>query len=372
VFGTVGLGHRGQPSRHHAWPGDIAEVRVNDSSVTYNVAAGGLGFGIQAGRPPKPSPASSTWVVNVGYAAGPLRARSPTRRPAIGAVARLQGCGRLRRSTLGFVTLFYSTARTPARCDDRKGMMSTGRAPRWAPALKRVVRHAEVKRHHDAKRLALGYHYSMSKRTTLYVDFATTTAKPRHNKSGYDVGIKHNVLIEVAARRLAQLSGRPSGGLFHEMRTFVRPLLSTLLALAGCATPPPPSDTAGWQPVALPGKRSTSYDWTTKEGRPALRARADQSASLLRRTLTIDPDALGDVRFSWWVDAPLPGADLAAAGLGDSPARILFAFDGNHSTLSARNRLLFDLAESVGGERPPTMLPSSSGVTPPGVCRRWP
>jgi hypothetical protein len=137
------------------------------------------------------------------------------------------------------------------------------------------------------------------------------------------------------------------------MRTFVRPLLSTLLALAGCATPPPPSDTAGWQPVALPGKRSTSYDWTTKEGRPALRARADQSASLLRRTLTIDPDALGDVRFSWWVDAPLPGADLAAAGLGDSPARILFAFDGNHSTLSARNRLLFDLAESVGGERPP-------------------
>jgi hypothetical protein len=135
------------------------------------------------------------------------------------------------------------------------------------------------------------------------------------------------------------------------MRTFVRPLLSTLLALAGCATPPPPSDTAGWQPVALPGKRSTSYDWTTKEGRPALRARADQSASLLRRTLTIDPDALGDVRFSWWVDAPLPGADLAAAGLGDSPARILFAFDGNHSTLSARNRLLFDLAESVGGER---------------------
>jgi hypothetical protein len=136
------------------------------------------------------------------------------------------------------------------------------------------------------------------------------------------------------------------------MSTLVRPLILFTLALAGCATPRI-QDSSAWHPVSLPGKRSTAYHWTTKEGRPALRAQADQSASLLRRTLTIEPDALGDVRFSWWVDAPLPGADLATAGLGDSPARILFAFDGDHSTLSARNRLLFDLAESVGGERPP-------------------
>lgn len=137
------------------------------------------------------------------------------------------------------------------------------------------------------------------------------------------------------------------------MRTFTRPLLLMLLALAGCAAPRAPQADAGWHPVALPGKKATVYAWTTKEGRPALRAQADQSASLLRRTLTVPPDTLGDVRFSWWVDAPLPGADLAAPGLGDSPARILFAFDGDHTTLSARNRLLFDLAESVGGERPP-------------------
>jgi hypothetical protein len=110
---------------------------------------------------------------------------------------------------------------------------------------------------------------------------------------------------------------------------------------------------AGWHPVALPGKRATAYDWTTKDGRRALRAQADQSASLMRRPLVIMPEALGDVRFSWWVDAPLPGADLSAPGRGDSPARILFAFDGDHATLSPRNRLLFDLAENVGGERPP-------------------
>ena len=37
---------------------------------------------------------------------------------------------------------------------------------------------------------------------------------------------------------------------------------------------------------------------------------------------------LGQVQFSWWVHAPLPGADLAAAGQGDAPARVLFAFAG--------------------------------------------
>ena len=140
---------------------------------------------------------------------------------------------------------------------------------------------------------------------------------------------------------------------FYAMNLSTRLLAMTVLALAGCATPVVPTDSAGWQPVALPGKRATTYDWDAKDGRPALRARANRSASLLRRKLTIEPELLGEVRFSWWVDAPLPGADVAAPGLGDAPARILFAFDGDHSKLSARNRLLFDLAQTISGERPP-------------------
>lgn len=137
------------------------------------------------------------------------------------------------------------------------------------------------------------------------------------------------------------------------MNAFLRPLALCALALAGCATPIPVPDAAGWHPVALPGKAATRYDWVHKDGRPALRARADRSASLWRRTLAIEPEALGKVRFSWWADAPLPGADLAAPGLGDSPARILFAFDGDHAALSPRNRMLFDLAQTMLGERPP-------------------
>ena len=32
---------------------------------------------------------------------------------------------------------------------------------------------------------------------------------------------------------------------------------------------------------------------------------------------------------------------------------MVFALDGDHGKLSARNRMLFDLAQAVGGERPP-------------------
>lgn len=140
------------------------------------------------------------------------------------------------------------------------------------------------------------------------------------------------------------------------------PAAAFALFLGACAMPPSapfhaPSPAvhvlAHWQPVALPGKRTTDYTPTVKAGRPALHARADRSASLMRRAWPLPAERLGEARFSWWVDAPLDGADLEVAGRDDAPARVLFAFDGDHARLSARNRLLFDLAESVGGERPP-------------------
>jgi hypothetical protein len=128
-----------------------------------------------------------------------------------------------------------------------------------------------------------------------------------------------------------------------------------LVVLAACTTPPPAADAGdpAWQPVLLPGKRATAYAWELKEGRSALAARADASASLWRRRLVLAPAELGEVRFSWWVQAPLAGVDLAAAGRDDAPARVVLAFDGDHARLSARNRLSFDLAETLSGERPP-------------------
>jgi hypothetical protein len=53
------------------------------------------------------------------------------------------------------------------------------------------------------------------------------------------------------------------------------------------------------------------------------------------------------------VDAPISGASLADAERSDSPARVVFAFDGDHSRLSARDRMMFDLARTLTGEAPP-------------------
>ncbi|MEO7246689.1 MAG: DUF3047 domain-containing protein [Rubrivivax sp.] len=129
----------------------------------------------------------------------------------------------------------------------------------------------------------------------------------------------------------------------------------------GCTSAPPtatPSDVspdlvAAWQPVMLPGKLPTRYVWSHKEGRTAVEAVADRSASLWRRRLQLAPEALGHVRFSWWVQDLLPDADVSVAAREDAVARIVLAFDGEHAQLPARDRMLFDLAEALTGERPP-------------------
>ena len=122
--------------------------------------------------------------------------------------------------------------------------------------------------------------------------------------------------------------------------------------LAGCATTPKLA-ADGWQQQTLPGKPNTHYRWTQKEGRTALQADSQQSASLWRKRLDPAEPAPQQVRFSWWVQDLIPQASVAQAHLEDSPARVVFGFDGDRQRLSARNRNLFDLAETLTGEAPP-------------------
>lgn len=132
------------------------------------------------------------------------------------------------------------------------------------------------------------------------------------------------------------------------------------LAVAGCASAPdgePPSAhpdvLPGWSEFALPGKRRTRYAAVQEDGRLVVRAEADASASMLRRPMQLDPARLGQVEFSWRVDELIASADLGVADRSDSPVRVIFAFDGDRSTLSLRNRAVFDLAETLTGEPPP-------------------
>ncbi|MDP1899173.1 MAG: DUF3047 domain-containing protein [Rubrivivax sp.] len=133
--------------------------------------------------------------------------------------------------------------------------------------------------------------------------------------------------------------------------------------LSGCASPdrhapPGPADalaaTPGeWHAVPLPGKAHTRYSWAHKEGRSALLAQSARSASMFRRHVQVEPQALRDVSFSWWVQDLIKDANVADADHADAPARVLFGFAGDVARLPMRTRVLFELAEALTGEKPP-------------------
>lgn len=125
-----------------------------------------------------------------------------------------------------------------------------------------------------------------------------------------------------------------------------------VVALAGCATVVAPPDAAGWHGVPIPGKDATDYRWSTKEGRVALHARSDRSASMWRRPAPRDL-AANELSFSWWVPSLLREASVADAAREDAAARVMLAFDGDEAKLPWRTRALYDLAEALTGERPP-------------------
>jgi hypothetical protein len=108
-----------------------------------------------------------------------------------------------------------------------------------------------------------------------------------------------------------------------------------------------------WQPQRLPGKRLTAYAPGSQQGRPCLQAKADRSASLWRRPVHVEPAALGRLDFSWWVTRIDEAATVTDVDRDDAAARVVLAFDGDHSRLSPRNRMMFELAQTLTGETPP-------------------
>ena len=135
--------------------------------------------------------------------------------------------------------------------------------------------------------------------------------------------------------------------------------LSTLL-LAACAQAPkaPPSaaqrpELDGWVMRELPGKRKTNYSLAERGGRPCVLAHAERSVSMWRRRLQLDVRQVERLEFDWWIASHQQDATVAAPETDDAPARLLLAFDGDVARLSARNRMLFELAETVSGEAPP-------------------
>lgn len=114
-----------------------------------------------------------------------------------------------------------------------------------------------------------------------------------------------------------------------------------------------PNWTDGWLPFALPGKRETAYLPTFTDGRWVLNAKSERSAGMYRKAVRIEPAQLGEVSFSWKTVALVEGADVHRNETEDAPVRVMLAFEGDHARLSQRTRMMFDLMQSLSGEKPP-------------------
>jgi Protein of unknown function (DUF3047) len=145
-------------------------------------------------------------------------------------------------------------------------------------------------------------------------------------------------------------------------------LLVAAAAVVGCASAPPAApDVAAspwaaqsglrsgqplpaWTHQVFPGKSPTQFTYARLDGRDTVSARADHSASMLRQVVRIEPQDLGRVRFSWKVPALIEQADLASRDKDDTPVRVVLAFEGDRSRLSAKNAALSELAQVLTGE----------------------
>lgn len=143
------------------------------------------------------------------------------------------------------------------------------------------------------------------------------------------------------------------------------------LALAGCAhqnrstqsaDAPVPQASAEplqwaqenqWNAYPLPGKKRTRYSKVQMDGRDAMLAVADSSASMLRKKIRLNANELQQLRFSWKVPQLIENADVALRESDDSPVRIVLAFEGDRSNWTAKNAMLSELSRTITGEELP-------------------
>ena len=177
--------------------GLIARVR-NDSSLTYNFSAAGFSFGAQVAEATDTINNFNKKPVNfaVSYGAGPVMVAVAYERTGQEALDTAKWVTVNGSFDLGMVKLgaLYGTGNTAAGAD-HKSYLVTAVAPIGQGEFR-----ASYGRLRDetndvtaAKGFALGYHYALSKRTTLYTDVIRNTGVlAGTEKTGYDFGIKHN------------------------------------------------------------------------------------------------------------------------------------------------------------------------------------
>ena len=105
-----------------------------------------------------------------------------------------------------------------------------------------------------------------------------------------------------------------------------------------------------WTHYQLPGKTPSEFEYVVEDGRDAISAKAQSSASMLRQTVRVEPKDLGSLKFSWKLPDLIQYADMSLREFDDSPVRVVLAFDGDRTKFSAKNAMLSELAHLLTGE----------------------
>lgn len=138
-------------------------------------------------------------------------------------------------------------------------------------------------------------------------------------------------------------------------------------AAVGAALP------SGWQNLpVVKGKKITKYTVVADGGRNVVEANSVDSASaLMNKGNGIDLSATPTVSWRWKVAEAIPGADNRNADKEDSPARIVFFFDGDKSSLPFGDRAAMSLAKAGGEDLPYATLMYiwSNDAEPGGVIQ---
>lgn len=113
---------------------------------------------------------------------------------------------------------------------------------------------------------------------------------------------------------------------------------------------PEPSNGAAWRHQVIGTRPASVYTPGLHAGRPALKAESERGDSLVHLPLAVEGKALGTLRFSWFVNALNPQADLADGQHDDAVARVILQFGGDRSTFSGRDNMVSDLLQALTGE----------------------
>lgn len=194
---TVVSGFLGNGLNNTITGGGIARVR-NDSSLTYRLSMSGFTFGAQIAEATDAINNFQNKPVNfaISYAGGPVTFGFGYERTGFEVTETedwmtLNGAYNFGAFKLG---AFFGRGdtRTGAR---HQSWLVSATAPIGAGELRASYGRLQNKTADidAAKGFALGYHYSLSKRTTIYADVVRNNADTiATSNTGYDFGIKHN------------------------------------------------------------------------------------------------------------------------------------------------------------------------------------